>query len=93
MSKKDGVIVQFKKPLRLLDLEFQIAAEREAQARNVKGEEFDTVTTELMSRIETLESEFKDLLKEFENLRIWLRRKGHSRVNPGQWKLRVAWTC
>ena len=45
-----------------LDLEFEIQRERERAVKPVLGDEFDTVTDEIATRLEKLENQVKELL-------------------------------
>ena len=47
--------------MRNLDLEFAIQRERERASKPVLGDEFDTVTSEIRTRLDTLADQVKEL--------------------------------
>ena len=47
--------------MRNLDLEFEIQREHERAVKPVLGDEFDTVTSEIMTKLDTLEDQVKEL--------------------------------
>ncbi len=53
----------------VVDLEFEIQRERERACKPVLGDEFDTVTDELATRLETLENQVKELQGIIEELK------------------------
>ena len=52
-----------------LALEFQIQRERERASKPVLGDEFDTVTNELKTRLDTLAEQVKDLAEIIEQFK------------------------
>ena len=55
-----------------MDLEFEIQRERERAVKPVLGDEFDTVTSEMATRLDTLEDQVKELkgiIEEFKKMK------------------------
>jgi len=53
----------------MIDLEFEIQRERERAGKPVLADEFDTVTDEMMTRVETLEGQVKELREIIEQMK------------------------